>query len=83
MTEKRKEQRSRTLFSAKILLPGRHAVIDCVVRDLSASGARIKVDEVAIVPVEFDLVIAAPSGERRQRCRVIWRRPTEIGVAFD
>jgi hypothetical protein len=77
----RRARRSRTFLSAKIIMPNGNSVIDCVVRDVSRSGARIKVDEVAVVPAQFGLLIG--SENQRERCRVVWRRPTEIGVTFD
>ena len=83
MDEKRKERRSRTFLASKILLSGRDTVLDCLIRDLSTAGARLKVDEVALVPAKFDIEIATSGGTRRHRCRVVWRRPTEIGVVFE
>lgn len=70
------------MFSGKIMLGGA-SVIDCVVRDLSASGARLKVDEVALVPASFDLFIAVVDAGKPKRCRVVWRRPEAIGVVFE
>jgi hypothetical protein len=76
----RASPRSRTLLSGRIILSEGKSVIDCTVRDLSAEGARIRVDEVAIVPAQFYIEIG--EDRRRELCRVVWRRPTEVGVAF-
>jgi hypothetical protein len=52
MAEGRKEPRSRTLKSGKIVI-GSSAVIDCTIRDLSRSGARLKVDGAFTLPEEL------------------------------
>jgi len=77
----RRAPRSRKLLAAKIVLANGTSVIDCTVRDLSASGARLKIDEVALVPGTFVLLIG--SEHRREQCRVVWRRPTDLGVLFE
>ena len=76
-------RRQRTLRTGKILLGAGPSVIDCVVRDISKSGARLAVDEIAIVPERFTLMVVLDGGNRREACRVVWRRPSEIGVLFD
>jgi len=52
MAEERKEPRSRTLKGGKIII-GSSGVIDCTIRDLSKSGARLKVDGALTLPEEF------------------------------
>lgn len=79
--DKRSARRLRTLLAAKIILGRGTSVVDCAIRDLSASGARIRVDEVVLLPSTFDILIGAE--RRRERCRVVWRRPTDIGVVFE
>ena len=50
----------------------------CLITNISADGARLFTED-AVVPEEFDLVIAE-SLERR--CKVMWRLGGEIGVRF-
>lgn len=57
---------------------GHHA---CIVRDISAAGARLLLPEAGHVPDTF-LLSLEPS-EDRWSCRVIWRSLGEIGVAFN
>ena len=56
-------------------------VIDCVLRNRSANGARLKVASVIGIPDRFKLIIE-PAGERRL-VRVAWRKEAEVGVAFE
>jgi hypothetical protein len=53
---------------------------DCMITDLSQSGARLFAEGVEI-PDQFHLLISGEKGLRRQ-CRVIWRLGGEIGVTF-
>ena len=53
--------------------------IDCLIRDVSNRGARLKVDNITAIPAHFDL---AWSGGHRRPAKVRWRRKGEIGVSF-
>jgi hypothetical protein len=55
---------------------------DCMISDISESGARLFADGVE-VPDKFYLLISG-EGDRDQRreCRVVWRLGGEIGVTF-
>lgn len=76
--ERRREQRRRTLKSARILLH-KTSTISCVVRNTSLHGSRIAVDSIVGVPDEFTLDVF---GEPPRQARVVWKTFTEIGVAF-
>ena len=75
---RRREARTSVLKRAKIAF-GR-AVIDCVVLDVSSSGARVRTDVVATIP---DRVILRFSGGGAYAARVQWMLGTELGFAFD
>lgn len=80
MDEHRSSSRRRAFKGAQIAFNDGASAIDCILRDLSDTGARLKVESPLGVPDAFALRIA---GEDAQRpCRVVWRRATEIGVAF-
>jgi hypothetical protein len=48
-------------------------------RDVSASGAQLKIASTIGIPDEFDLVI---KGAAARHCRVVWRKVDQIGVEF-
>ena len=56
-------------------------VINCVVRNLSLTGAAIEVSNQAAVPESFILLI--PEDGLRLLCRVVRRTDFRIGVAFE
>jgi hypothetical protein len=78
-SENRHQRRQRVLKAASILFDG--SAIDCVVRNMSATGAAIEVESQLGIPPAFDLVIAGENS--RERCRVQWRREKRLGVAFE
>lgn len=54
MLERRKSARSRILKSAKLIL-GRTSIIDCAVRNLTNTGARIQVANTVNLPQDFEM----------------------------
>jgi hypothetical protein len=78
MQERRRIHRTQVFKAAKLF--GHACAVDCVVRDISALGARLVLMSTAAVPGEFDL--SFDSARTLRACRVIWRSPMEIGVQF-
>ena len=78
--EKRRVVRHRTLKSAKIVFNNGHSTIDCVVRNLTELGARVRAVTIVGVPDKFELSLV---GKDPRACHVIWRTAQELGVAFE
>jgi hypothetical protein len=55
---------------------------DCALSDISHIGARINLPDSDVIPDNFTLFLAE-NGAARRRCRVIWRKPRELGVKFE
>lgn len=79
MDEKRDSQRKRVLKAGMIEFHG--GGIDCVIRNLSGSGAALEVESVVGVPAEFTLVVRADDFSRK--CRVVRRETRRLGVKFE
>ena len=79
MQERRRLGRSRVLKSAKFVV-GTSSVVDCVVRNLTNTGARIAVPNTATLPE--NLVLTFDGGRSLRPCRLVWRRLGETGVEF-
>jgi len=79
--ERRHQSRSRTLKSARILLNHHQSVIDCVVRNLSPTGACLKVETTFGIPDRFDVMFDVDKTIRA--CRLIWHKDRQIGVEFE
>ncbi len=77
--ERRRTPRLRTYKGGSIIF-GTAAAIECLVRNLSESGAALELRTAITVPDTFTLVIK-PEFVRRE-CRVVWRSRTRLGVEF-
>jgi len=78
MEEKRKYPRTDINEPAYISSGG--SVMSCVVRNISAEGAAIDVENPAFVPPHFLLVIASDSSVHK--CKIAWIQQKRIGVTF-
>jgi hypothetical protein len=79
-SEQRKKPRHRTLKAGRIIFNQRRSVLDCTVRNLSSTGARLDVPSTVGIPEAFELIIE--SDEIARSCRVAWRTERRIGVLF-
>ena len=53
----------------------------CLVLNLSASGAKLRLDTTDDVPHQFTLLLSRDGSVNRD-CRVVWRSDREVGVQF-
>ena len=64
-----------------ITLEGGFAARPCVVQDLSATGAKITMDDLNALPARLRLAFARDARTGRN-CEVVWRRGKAVGVKF-
>jgi hypothetical protein len=79
MDENRKSPRLRTLKGGSILF-GTAPAIDCIIRNMSDSGAQLAVQSPIGIPDDFTLLIKPEL--RKRDCLVAWRKAARIGVRF-
>ncbi len=77
--DRRATIRHRTLKGGKIAINEGFSVIDCTVRNLSTTGALLRVTSVVGIPDAFQLVM---SDGQKFDCVVQRRTGTDIGVSF-
>jgi hypothetical protein len=77
--EKRLSPRRNTMIEATIVFQAGRVRMDCIIRNLSETGAKLEVASVVGVPNTFDLITP---GHRPHACRVAWRSLKEMGVEF-
>ena len=80
MVERRNQKRRRTMMQAKAIFNDKQSTIDCVIRDLSETGARLQFAGRADVPSTFELLIGGEAAPRI--CGVVWRTSDSVGVKF-
>lgn len=78
--DKRAMRRQRLLKGALITARDHATAITCAVRDLSDTGARLRIDCLSVVPHAFTLIIDLDGIE--VDCEVMWQRGRELGVRF-
>jgi CheY-like chemotaxis protein len=79
-TDRRRETRQRVFRRGLIHMIDSGATSSCHVRNISSSGAGLRIDAAFAVPETFDLEIAG-SGEKR-RAHVRWQIGMDLGVEF-
>jgi hypothetical protein len=64
-----------------ITLEGGFAARQCVVHDMSASGAKVTIDDPNTLPAKLRLAFSRDARTGRN-CEVVWRRGKTYGVKF-
>ena len=78
--EARAALRRRTLKAGVVAYSDRHVTIPCMVRDISATGARLRIEGSVTAPDTFELIVSLDGLEAD--CQIVWRRATDVGVRF-
>ncbi len=80
MVEARRGERVRALLRARIIFNNMNSTIDCTIKNISATGAKIALANTVSVPADFDLEV--PQRGRTFRARIVWRDAEALGVTF-
>ena len=72
--------RNPVFWQARVVCHEQGLTIDCRLRNLSETGARLEIDGAIPLPATFDIV--APAKGKTWRARSVWRQGSETGVAF-
>ena len=80
MVESRRTERVRSFLRARIVFNNQNSTIDCTVKNISETGAKLDVGNALTVPAIFDLEI--PQKGRSYRAKIMWRDEQSMGVTF-
>jgi hypothetical protein len=80
MRERRRATRQRSFLQGRLFYNKRRNSVDCVIRDISETGARLKFSAAVTVPEALELYV--PNKDQIYRVRVEWRHGEEVGVTF-
>lgn len=80
MDDHRNTGRRRKLQGAKAILT-KSTIVDCVIRDLSETGARLEFSGPTKLPPEFRLRVTMSGAEAP--VELMWQRGLSAGVRFD
>ncbi len=79
-TDRRSRPRNRVLLAGKIVY-GSGFTADCAIRDLSSSGACLRLPENQALPSDFYLIVVRAGSAHR--ARTTWTRYPLAGLAFE
>lgn len=79
-TEPRHALRRRTLKAGIVAYNNHFCTLPCMVRDLSATGAHLRLEGSVSAPDGFDLIVESDGLEAT--CEVVWRKDSDLGVRF-
>jgi hypothetical protein len=73
-------ERVRTILGARAIFNGGRSAIDCQIRNISETGARLTLNEGLSLPGAFDLEV--PTRNKTYRVILRWRTKDAAGVQF-
>jgi hypothetical protein len=78
--ERRRSARLKNFLRGRIFFNNRDMSVECIIRDLSETGARVVLSEAVSLPstVEFSV----PQKKQIWQARVGWRHRDEAGLSF-
>jgi hypothetical protein len=79
--DKQRAPRRRVLKAGIIAFNDRHSTLPCTVRNVSDTGALIRMPGGLSPPDTFDLIIELDGLEAS--CTVMWRKGEDVGVRFN
>ncbi|HMI00749.1 MAG TPA: PilZ domain-containing protein [Bradyrhizobium sp.] len=80
-TKKKREVRKSLRQPGWITLDGGFAARQCVVQNMSSTGAKITIDDPNMLPAKLRLAFTRDARTGRP-CEVVWRRGKSVGVKF-
>ncbi len=78
--EQRVARRPRVLLTGRLVYGPDWLTLDCVIRDLTPEGARVKLAGSSVISAP--LVLIEVNSGLAHTCEISWRRFPEIGVRF-
>jgi hypothetical protein len=82
MSADKRDSRRRSIMAPGVVTGGAKKPLQiCFVENLSASGAKLRLNIPDDVPDQFTLLLSR-DGKISRNCRIVWRSDREIGVQF-
>jgi hypothetical protein len=78
--DKRDSDRVRAFLRAQIIFNNRMSTIDCIIKNISPTGARVALGDSFAVPSEFEIYI--PQRNSSHHAKLVWRDKDSIGIDF-
>jgi hypothetical protein len=79
-SERRSVGRTKITKSALLFFGSKRGVFGCSLRDVTNIGAGIRLDNIDVLPPDFEL--SFDNFHTIRKCRLVWRQGDFTGVAF-
>ncbi|KAB2883695.1 MAG: PilZ domain-containing protein [Pseudorhodoplanes sp.] len=79
--DRRSTPRQKSFLQGRIYFNGRRSSADCLIRDITDAGARLRFSGSVTVPEVFELYI--PNKQETLRAHIKWHRGDDVGVEFE
>jgi hypothetical protein len=80
MQDRRKRKRWPAYWAGRISFKSSQSACECLIRNTSDGGAKLRLRGAVFVPREFELHI--PKHRADYQAKVVWRRSEELGVTL-
>jgi hypothetical protein len=80
MPERRISTRQKSFLQGRVYYNNRRSTADCLVRDISDSGARLVFSGPVALPEVMEIYLS--NKQEVRRAKIQWQRGSEIGVDF-
>ena len=81
LTNQKRETRKSLSQPGWITLEGGFAARQCVVHDMSSTGAKVTIEDPNTLPAKLRLAFSRDARTGRP-CEVVWRRGKSVGIKF-
>jgi hypothetical protein len=78
--ERRSIGRTKIAKGALLFFAGQAGAFSCTVRDVTNRGARVRLEGLSVLPLEFDL--SFDNFRTIRKCKMVWREGDFVGVQF-
>ena len=79
-TKPTRPARHRVLNGGKLIVGSGQGLIDCVIRDMSDTGARVRLSQPTLLPMKLEMLIV--KNNMLYPAEVRWNRNNEAGLHF-
>jgi len=81
MVERRAIVRTKISKNALLFFDEERGVFACHVRDIAKGGAGLQLQDLNVLPLNFELTF--DNFHNIRRCQIVWRRGDYVGVQFE
>jgi hypothetical protein len=78
---KERATRQKAFLKAMVRTQNGAVTMECTVRNISSTGAKIEISKSCVLPAEFELEI--PQRNTVMHCHLIWRNDEAAGIRFE